>query len=48
MPDGVAARPKPRGGVLAPLMRPGMFRVIWAANLVSALGTLVQATVPRG
>ncbi len=44
MPDGVAARPKPRGGVLAPLMRPGMFRVIWAANLVSALGTLIQAT----
>jgi predicted MFS family arabinose efflux permease len=30
------------GGMLAPLRRPGIFRVVWTANLVSALGTLIQ------
>ena len=30
--------------MLAPLLRPGMFRIIWTANLVSALGTMIQTT----
>src|SRR4051794_28039820 len=38
----VPARAEPRGGVLAPLLRPGVYRIVWTANLVSSLGTLVQ------
>lgn len=37
-----AVHPAAVPGMLAPLRRPGMFRVIWLANLVSALGTTVQ------
>ena len=38
----VPARAEPRGGVLAPLLRPGVYRIVWTANLVSSLGTLIQ------
>lgn len=45
MPTGIARGPAAAGGggggVLAPLRHP-VFRNIWAANLVSGLGTLVQ------
>jgi len=38
----VPARAELRGGVLAPLLRPGVYRIVWTANLVSSLGTLIQ------
>jgi MFS family permease len=44
MPDPSLTRPvaPPRAGVLAPLLHPGVFRIIWLANLVSAIGTMMQ------
>lgn len=41
MPAAVQAAPA-TPGMLAPLRRPGVFRMVWTANLISALGTTVQ------
>lgn len=42
MPQGTTTERATTGGILAPLRDHPTFRTIWAANLVSGLGTLVQ------